>query len=48
MSGEPQGGIAIRQHAKPDRSGSDDDDGGAVARRSRRPSGGGGFGFWFN
>lgn len=40
MSGEPQGGIAIR--AKPERTSRDDDDYG-----SRRRKGGGGGGFWF-
>ena len=49
MSGEPQGGIAIRERAKPERSDDDDDNyywGGGNNRRNK-PSGGGGF-FWFN
>ena len=48
MSGEPQGGIAIRQHAKPERSYAGEGDWGDRGRRVRRSSGGGGFGFWFD
>lgn len=45
MSGEPQGGIAIRQHAKPEPKFAEDEDGGRGARRPARN--GGGFG-WFD
>ena len=50
MSGEPQGGIAIRERAKPERSDDDDDNyywGGGNNRRNKPYGGGGGF-FWFN
>ncbi|MBL8564402.1 MAG: L,D-transpeptidase family protein [Hyphomicrobiaceae bacterium] len=52
MSGEPQGGIAIRERAKPERSDDDDDNyywGGGNNRRNKPYGGGGGGGFfWFN
>lgn len=47
MSGEPKGGLAIREHAKPERS-YDDDDGRRDQRRARPSGGGSVFGFWFN
>ena len=51
MSGEPQGGIAIRQRPPREReySSARDDDRGEGPRRSRRSSGGGnGFSSWFD
>ena len=51
MSGEPQGGITIRQQAKPARTAAADEDADSGARRSRRSRGGGGgfgFGSWFD
>lgn len=51
MNGEPQGGIAIRQKPKSERSFADDwdDDDDRRGRRARRSGGGGfGFGFWFD
>lgn len=48
MSGEPQGGIAIRQNSRPERSDSDSLASDRGARRGQRPGGNGGFSFWFN
>lgn len=45
MSGEPKGGLAIREQSRSSRSNDDDDE-----RRSSRPvrRSGGGYGFWFD
>jgi hypothetical protein len=52
ISGEPQGGIAIRQRPPRDRdreySSDDDFFFGSPSKRGRRPGGGSGFPFWFN
>lgn len=48
MSGEPQGGIAIRKRSKPARSYSDDQYWYSGGSSSKRRSGGGGGFFWFN
>jgi hypothetical protein len=47
MSGEPQGGITIRQHNTASRRGRDDDDFFGFSRRRRSWDGGGGGGFPF-